>query len=190
MDFATWMRNDIAGVRTKLFDSVVALVPTDRWHEQADGGGSTLTHLLLHIARHQDLAVNCVVRGRDAIYLQHRDALGLGGAPLGAALAEAEDRSLSDLVAPEPLLAYAREVFDTTEAWLRDIDVEVLDVTPHVAGGLTEHGLLSADDFPWLYGMWGGKAAWWFAQWPVIGHGNAHVGEGIGVRNRMGLSPF
>jgi hypothetical protein len=31
---------------------------------------------------------------------------------------------------------------------------------------------------------------WWFVQWPVIGHGNAHVGEGISLRNRMGLSPF
>ena len=38
--------------------------------------------------------------------------------------------------------------------------------------------------------MWREKAIWWFVQWPVLGHGNAHVGEGIGVRNRMGLSPF
>jgi len=31
---------------------------------------------------------------------------------------------------------------------------------------------------------------WWFLQWPVLGHGHAHVGEAISVRNRMGLSPF
>ena len=46
------------------------------------------------------------------------------------------------------------------------------------------------DEFPWLYSMWAGKALWWFVQWPVIGHGHAHVGEAISLRNRMGLSPF
>jgi hypothetical protein len=30
----------------------------------------------------------------------------------------------------------------------------------------------------------------WLVQWPVIGHGNAHVGEMISVRNRLGYSPF
>ena len=38
--------------------------------------------------------------------------------------------------------------------------------------------------------MWDGHTVDWFVQWPVLGHGQAHVGEAISVRNRMGLSPF
>jgi hypothetical protein len=38
--------------------------------------------------------------------------------------------------------------------------------------------------------MWADRPVAWFLQWPVVGHANAHVGEGISIRNRMGLSPF
>jgi len=190
VDLHQWMLTDLAAVRAKLFDSVASLIPTDRWHEQADDGGSTVTHLLLHVARHQDLAVNSVIGHREALYLRHRHELGLGDAPYGAALAEKEDLALSAKVAAEPLLAFVHDVFDATEVWLRSLDTVALDITPDAAHGLTTHGHLTGDEFPWLYGMWGGKALWWFVQWPVIGHANAHVGEGISVRNRMGLSPF
>ncbi|MFZ4719400.1 MAG: hypothetical protein ACOYMR_08235 [Ilumatobacteraceae bacterium] len=190
MDLHQWMLTDLAGVRTKLFDSVVRLVPIERWHEPADGGGSTLTHLLLHIARHQDLAVTAVARAHDALYLQHRDALGLGAAPAGAGLAEKEDPAISASVTPEPLLDYVHAVFDATQAWLEPLATPVLDHVPDSGTLLTRHAALAETDLPWLYGMWRDKPLWWFVQWPVIGHGNAHVGEGISVRNRMGLSPF
>ena len=49
---------------------------------------------------------------------------------------------------------------------------------------------LSSHDVGWLHRMWSDKPVWWLLQWPVIGHGHAHVGEAISVRNRMGLSPF
>lgn len=190
MDLHQWMLTDLAAVRTKLFDSVVGLIPTERWHEQADGGGSTVTHLLLHIARHQDLAVNAVARHHELVFAEHRDALGLADAAPGAALAEKEDLSLSRLVPPDALVAYATAVFDATRAWLEPLGSLVLDHVPDTPHRLTNEGGLSRDDLPWLYGMWEGKPLWWFVQWPVLGHGNAHVGEGISVRNRMGLSPF
>ena len=190
MDLHQWMLADLAGVRTKLFDSVVGLIPSDRWHETVDGGGSSVTHLLLHIARHQDLAVNAVVRNHDALYLEFRESLGLVTEPLGAGLAEKEDRVVSAFVAPEALLAYVEAVFDATQAWLEPLGTMVLDHVPDSADRLTRHGGLDEAEFPWLYGMWRDKPLWWFVQWPVLGHGNAHVGEGIRVRNRMGLSPF
>lgn len=190
MDLHQWMLDDLAAVRTKLLDSVVRLVPTERWHEQADGGGSTLTHLLLHIARHQDLAVTTVIRNHDALYLQHRDALGLAEAPLGAGLSEAEDLAVSAVVPADALLHYVHAVFDATQAWLEPLGTMVLDHVPDSADRLTRHGALTEAEFPWLYRMWRDQPIWWFAQWPVLGHGNAHVGEGISVRNRMGLSPF
>ncbi len=190
MDVHEWMTTDLGGVRTKLFDSVASLVPRERWHEQADDGGSTITHLLLHVARHHDLAVNTVIRGREPLFDVHRDALGLTDGPAGVGLPEREDRFFSALVTPSMLMAYVTEVFDTTANWLAPLGSLVLDSVPNAAHRLTRHGGLDAEELPWLYGMWADKPIWWLMQWPVIGHGNAHVGEGISVRNRMGLSPF
>ena len=190
MDLHRWMVTDLEAVRTKLFASVIDLVPTERWHEQVDGGGSTITHLLFHIARHHDLAVNTVIRADEPLFIHHRQALGLSDRPTGVGLAEKEDTSATALVSPEPLLAYVREVFAATAVWLEPLGTMVLDSMPNAGHRLTKHALLDHDELPWLYSMWLDRPVWWLLQWPVLGHGNAHVGEAISVRNRMGLSPF
>ena len=174
----------------KLFDSVVRLVRADRWHERADGGGTTLAGLLLHVARHQDLAVNVVIRNHEPIFLEHRAALGLQDAGAGVGLAEQENRDATALVSPESVLQYATAVFEATTDWLEALGSLVLDIEPNTSYRLTNRAGLDPDEFPWLYTLWAGKQLWWFVQWPVIGHGHAHVGEAIGLRNRMGLSPF
>ena len=184
------MISDFAAMRGKLFDSVVRLVRADRWHERADDGGTTLVGLLLHVARHQDLAVNAVIRNHHPIFLEHREALGLHHAGAGVGLAEQEATEATALVSPEAVLHYATTVFDTTSNWLSKLGSLVLDIEPNTAYRLTTRGGLDPDEFPWLYSMWAGKQLWWFVQWPVIGHGHAHVGEAIALRNRMGLSPF
>ena len=181
---------DFASMRGKLFDSVLRLVRAERWHEQADGGGSTLAGLLLHIARHQDLAVNVVIRNHEPLFAAHSAPLGLTHAGPGVGLAEREDRTTTALVSPEAVLHYATDVFDATAAWLSPLGSMALDIEPNTAYRLTHRAGLDADELPWLYSMWEGKALWWFVQWPVIGHGHAHVGEAISLRNRMGLSPF
>lgn len=190
MDLHEWTLADLASVRSKLFESVVALVPTNRWHEQADGGGTTITGLLLHVARHQDLAVNTVIRNHEPLFATHASALGLAGARPGAALPEKEDIAVTGLVGDEALLAYLTAVFDGTQHWLAELGNLALDIEPNCGYRLTHKAGLAESDFPWLYGLWGGKALWWLVQWPVIGHGHAHVGEAISIRNRMGLSPF
>ena len=38
VDLHQWMTTDLAGLRNRLVDTVLSLVPHDRWHEQADGG--------------------------------------------------------------------------------------------------------------------------------------------------------
>ena len=184
------MINDLASMRSKLFDSVVQLVPTARWHEEADDGGSTITGLLLHLARHQDLAVNTVIRNHEPLFTEHRAALGLADLGPAVGLAEREDRAATALVAPMPLQEYVTAVFDRTAEWLEPLGSMALDIEPNTGYRLTHRAGLDADKLPWLYSMWEGKALWWFVQWPVIGHGHAHVGEAISLRNRMGLSPF
>ncbi|CAN5555451.1 hypothetical protein BH10ACT2_BH10ACT2_25150 [soil metagenome] len=190
MDLHEWMVADLASARSKLFDTVIALIPAQRWHEQADDGGSTIAGLLLHVARHQDLAVNTVIRNHPPLFATHAVELGLADAGPGVALPEKEDLAVTTQVGDTALLDYATAVFDGTEQWLADLGTLALDIEPHCDYRLTNKAGLTEAEFPWLYNMWNGKALWWFVQWPVIGHAHAHVGEAISIRNRMGLSPF
>ena len=190
VDLHAWMLADLASMRGKLFDSVVRLVPTSRWHDQVDDGGSTIAGLMLHLARHQDLAVNAVIRNHPPLFAEHREALGLTAFGHGVGLAESENRAATSLVEPMPLQDYVGAVFDGTAEWLGQLGSLALDIEPNTSYHLTHRADLAADEFPWLYSMWEGKALWWFVQWPVIGHGHAHVGEATSIRNRMGLSPF
>lgn len=190
MDVHTWIANDLQSVRSKLSDSVLSVVPTQRWVEQVDDGGSSIAHVLLHIARHHDLAVTTAIRNHPPLFAAHRAALGLDGAASSAGLAEREDRSLSHAIRLGPVVAYVDAVFAATASWLDDIGSMALDTVPDTARRLAAKASLSDDEVPWLHRMWADKPVWWLLQWPVIGHGHAHVGEAISVRNRMGLSPF
>lgn len=183
------MLTDLASVRTKLFDGVLARVPVARWTEQ-HGGGSSLAHLLLHLARHQDLAVNTAIRNRPPAFADHRAALGLADAPAWAALPEQEDPAVSAAPGTDALLAYVTDVFDRTQRWMDRVGSMALDTIPATSRRLLNLAGLPTDELAWLHRMWDGQRVWWLVQWPVIGHGHAHVGEATGVRNRMGLSPF
>ncbi len=190
MDVHTWIANDLQSVRSKLSDSVLSVVPTQRWVDKIDDGGSSIAHILLHIARHHDLAVTTAIRNHPPLFAAHRAALGLAGAASSAGLPEREDPELSHAILLEPLLGYLDAVFVATTSWLDDIGTMALDTVPDTTRRLAGKASLSDDEVPWLHRMWADKPVWWLLQWPVIGHGHAHVGEATSVRNRMGLSPF
>jgi len=190
VDVHTWMTNDLASVQNKLLESVLGVVPASRWVEQADDGGSSIAHLLLHLARHHDLAVTTAIRDRPPLFVAHRDALGLADEAPYAGLPEREDPAVTAVVALDPLLTYVDAVFDATRSWLDRVGSMALDTVPDTDRRLTDLADLSVDDVGWLHRMWNDKPVWWLVQWPVIGHGHSHVGEAISVRNRMGLSPF
>jgi hypothetical protein len=190
MDVHTWVGNDLVSVQTKLHDSVLRVVPTRRWVEQVDHGGSSIAHLLLHIARHQDLAVTTVIRDHPPLFAAHAAALGLQDAGPTAGLAESEDVGLTAAVVLEPLLVYVDAVFAATRTWLDRVGTMALDTIPDTGRRLTALAALDVAEVGWLHRIWSDKPVWWLVQWPVIGHGHAHVGEAISVRNRMGLSPF
>ena len=190
MDVHTWIGSDLDSVRGKLSDSVLSVVPRQRWVEQVDNGGSSITHLLLHIARHQDLAVTTAIRDHVPLYVAHRVELGLDDAASSAGLPEREDPAISAVVPTDSLLAYVDAVFEATSSWLAGLGTMALDTVAETSHRLADKASLSVDDVGWLHRMWADKPVWWLVQWPVIGHGHAHVGEAISVRNRMGLSPF
>jgi len=190
VDVHTWIENDLDSIRSKLNDSVLSVIPQQRWVELADDGGSSVAHLLLHLARHQDLAMATVIRDHPPLFDDHRSALGLSDAGPSAGLAEREDRALTTSLPLDALVSYAEGVFEATSTWLDRVDTAFLDTVPDTDRRLRDRAGLSVDDVGWLYRMWSDKPVWWMVQWPIIGHGHAHVGEAISVRNRMGLSPF
>jgi hypothetical protein len=190
VDVHTWIRSDLDSVRAKLRDSVLSVVPEPRWVEQVDSGGSSIAHLVLHVARHHDLAITTAIRDHPPLFDAHREALGLAAAPAAVGLPEREDPAVSSVPSAEALTAYLDAVFAATQAWLDDVGTMAFDTVPDTSRRLTHRAGLSIDDVGWLHRMWTDKPVWWLVQWPVIGHGHAHVGEATSVRNRMGLSPF
>ena len=190
MNVHTWIVSDLESVRDKLNGSVLSVVPRQRWVEQADNGGSSIAHLLLHVARHQDLAVATAIRNHPPLFAARRAALGLDDAGPSAGLAEREDAVVTNSLPLDALLAYVDEVFAATRSWLDDVGTMALDTVPDTSHRLVDKADLAVDDVDWLHRMWTDKPVWWLVQWPTVAHGHAHVGEAISIRNRMGLSPF
>ncbi len=190
MDVIGWIGNDLRSLRERLTTSVIEIVPHDLWNDPVDNGGSSLTHLLFHLARHHDLAVATAIRNHPPLFAAHRRALGLAAAPPTAGLPEREDATVTRQIPADVLITYLDEVFDATAVWLGIVAGMALDTIPDSDRRLSRHADLSVDDVGWLHRMWADKPVWWLVQWPVIGHGNAHTGEAIALRNRLGLSQF
>lgn len=190
MDLMQWIGADLADVRQRMYGAVVKVVPKQHWGEPADGGGSSLFHLLLHVARHQDLALSTAIRNKAPLFDAHRVELGLAGASPIAGIPEREDTTVTTRLHPDALLAYVTDVFDTTERWLSRVASMALDTIPPTSRRLTVRAGITTDDAAWLHDMWKDKTVAWLVRWPIVGHGNAHVGEMISVRNRLGYSPF
>ena len=190
MDLRAYLLDALADLRGRLFGSVVEHVPPARWTEQADGGGSSTAWLLLHLARHQDLAVQTAIRNHAPRFLDAREQLGLGDMPTWAGLTEHEDHEVSAAPSSDALVDYVVGVFADTKRWMSRLSAMAMESMPDVPRRLETKALLPRDEVPWLYDNWSGKTVNWFVQGPVLGHGHNHVGEAISVRNRMGLSPF
>lgn len=194
MDLHSWLITDLAGILDRFETGIVERVPADRWHERADGGGSSIAALSLHLALHQDYAVTTVVRGLSPVVADHRDALGLADVPPWGGLSESEDTDVTARVGVPALLEYVRAVFAATHQWLADMPADalptVLDMEPNVTRRLESLAGVTDEAVPWLHRMWSGRTVGWLLMWPTIGHGHTHVGEATSVRNRLGLSPF
>lgn len=190
MDLPAYLLDALGDLRRRMMSGVVERVPPQRWTEQADSGGSSIAWLLLHVARHQDLAVQTAIRNQPPLFLAERGAMGLGSMPTWAGLTETEDPAVSNAPSSDALLNYVVGVFAGTQRWMSRLSAMAMESVPDTRRRLEKHALLPHDEVPWLYANWSGKSVSWFVQGPVLGHGHGHVGEAVSVRNRMGLSPF
>jgi hypothetical protein len=187
MDLRRWIDDELALVADRVTAQVLDLVPIERRSEPIDGG-SSITFLLWHIARHHDLAVNAALLGRPQV-LEAHSSVAVGDVPVWAGLPEAEDHEFTASLDPHAVADYHAAVNASTRAWLTDADLAVLDQQIDAPEALTRVGVDEAG-FPWLHRMWAGKTGAYFVQWEAVGHQVNHLGEMVAVRNRMGLSPF
>ena len=207
MDLRTWITTDLAAVRTRFRNGIVAHVPAERWtarlgteltdgSDRAGRSGSTgrpsssIAGLLFHMSYHHDLAINTAVLGRRPLLVAHRDALGIAEVTPAGGLAEREDPDLVDALATAALLDYADAVIATTLDWMGHVAITAFDSIPDASWRIEQEAGVRRDDVPWLHDMWSGKPVSWFVQWEAIGHGHTHVGEMTGLRGQLGHSPF
>lgn len=195
MDLQQWIANDHASVLTRFENAIGVRVPTSRWKDHVgdgDGGSSaSIAWLLFHTTYHQDLALNTAVRNHAPLLEQHREALGLQGFAPWAGLTEAEDLAVTEALDLVALRHYVELVNGSTQDWIDDMSILALDSIPTSSWRL-EHkaGIAPDGELQWLHTMWTDKPVSWLVQWECIGHGHTHVGEMVGIRNRLGLSPF
>lgn len=174
------------------FDSAISQhVPVEHWKGGSEGDSPTLAWLLFHMTYHQDLAVNTAIRNHPPLLADHRDDLGVDHLPPWAGLTESEDAEVTIALDLDRLVAYARAVNARTREWISKLSVMALDSVPTNSYRLANLAGIPADgEMSWLHAMWDRKPVSWLVQWECIGHGHGHVGEMVGIRNRLGLSPF
>ena len=71
MDLREWMLAQHADVTNRVTTQVLVRVPADRRDERPCDGSSSISWLLWHALRHQDVAVNAVVRGGGCVHTPH-----------------------------------------------------------------------------------------------------------------------
>jgi DinB family protein len=191
MDLRAFLVEQHTDVGSRITNQVLARVPVERRDERPCEGSSSIAWLLWHALRHQDVAINAVVRGEGEVLRRDGWAERIGAIDFagGAGLAEADDRdAAARLVGPE-LEGYATAVWQATAAWLATVEPDELDRVPDAAAGLRRVGV-DAEAYPWLYRMWQDKPVAFFVSWEAIGHGYNHLGEMVHLRNELGLGGF
>jgi hypothetical protein len=190
MDLRSWILAEHDALLGRFDTSIVAHVPPDRWRDGAGPGGSSIAHLMFHAAWHEDLAIGAVVAGREPLLVDRRRELGLAEIEPHRGLGETEDPQLTAALDLDALHSYATAVHAATTTWLEAADLDELEEPMEPAGQLEALAGVDETQVPWLVGMWTGRPVSWFVQWEAIGHRQNHLGEMIGLRSRLGLSPF
>ena len=190
VDLQTWIETDHASVTSRFNSAIANHVPVDRWKETPPGGGSSIAWLLMHMTFHEDLALNTAIRNHAPLIDQHRSALGIAHLPNAAGLSETEDRAVTMALDLDQLRVYVGVDTTTTSEWLGHLSMMALDSIPTASWQLEHKAALAPLGLEWLHAMWDAKPVSWFVQWECVGHRHGHLGEMIGIRGRLGLSPF
>lgn len=188
MDLTKWVAAEVDGLRRRVDEQVLQLVPPERRRERP-GGGPSIVAALWHTGRHADLALHAVLLGEAPLLDEWRDDLDAVNLPAGSGLGEAEDPADTAQVDATAVGDYLMAVLDAVITSLGRLDLASADAAVDGTRALRASGVPD-DEFGWLFGLWSERPRWWFLQWEVISHTTGHLGEMIATRDRMGLNPF
>ena len=155
MDLSDWVTGELQSLRQRLAGGVLEQIPPERHSEYVDGGGVPVTYVLWHLARHHDVAVNRLLRGRPEVVGEWTDRLGVS-TDLWRGLAEGEDQDLVADLDPVTVSDYTLAVIDESIGWTRTADLTTIDHVPDSGAALADLGA-PENSFDWLYSMWAGK---------------------------------
>jgi len=174
---------------TQLAESLWARLNESRMRERLPGHNS-IAWILWHLARVEDVYVNCLIRGVPEVL--DRDAwlrrLNVDVRDIGTG---ASDEDVADLSARIDLLAlraYRDAVGRETRSWLEEANLDQLDAVVDVPGRMASARPFLGERADWVrssLGSSGSGASLW--HWPIIGHGFAHLGEASHVVRSLGL---
>jgi DinB superfamily len=186
VDLRTWLVDEMVETRNRLTNQVLDLVPAERRRERV-GGANSIGWNLFHVARHAGLSL-WILRGGSADTAAALDLAEWPDTSGGGGLEEAE-QPWSDQLNPALVASLLDRVLAEATEYLTEIPIDRLDASPDVQGLLGRAGI-DQERYGWLWKLWQDQPASFFVRWPLLGHVGNHVGEMVGLRNQLGLSPF
>jgi hypothetical protein len=152
-----------------------------------DGLCSIAWHIW-HLTRIEDVVVNTLLRGAPEVL--DRDGwlarLGVGDRLVGTGHTDTEVRDLSERVDVPALLAYRDAVGRETRAWVRGLDLDVLDAVPDFTVRLAAAPAFVGERAAWLPRFYTGKSGTFLLTFPITNHGFMHWAEARVTRSHLG----
>jgi hypothetical protein len=169
--------------------TVLRPTPGELLAARPGGAGNSLSWLMWHLARVEDVVVNAVVRGRPQVLLAEGwgPRLGVDDARVGTGFTDDEVARFSREADPVEVDAYWQAVRAGTAGWLKEVPLTDLDVVPDFDARLAVAPPIVPDEAKWLLDLWRGRSTGWFVRFPVIDHGFLHLGQMQEIRGRLGV---
>jgi hypothetical protein len=191
VDTMAFFRARYDDLHGRFTDDVVSGLTENQVRCRPHPGVNTITWLLWHIARAEDIGVNrFVVDGPEVFDAEGwRERLGVSRRDLGTGMDDVEVDELSAQVDVTALRAYWDAVGRRTPAVLKSVTPDALDavVTEQLArrvgieeGALGERGR-------WVAEYWTGRSRGWFLGQLALVHSYGHIYEARVVRGLWGM---
>jgi len=170
---------NIPNLTDKLDDSALTTAPE---------GLNSIAWLTWHMARTEDIAINCVLRQTSPVLEREgwAERLGIDAQHIGTGDTADDLAAFNRGINVPTLKAYRDTVGRETRRYVATLDFDTLD-SAVAGGGLGQAGGAFGPNAAWVEKFWEGRTGGWFLAWLGVGHNYMHLGE-IGVISRaLGL---
>ena len=173
-----------------IFDKdILPNVPLERMGERPGKATNSLSWVIWHLARFEDLMVNTFIQGKAQEMTSGgwMAKLGLEEARIGNSMGDEEITEFGDKIDHQAMLDYWAAVVDNTQAWLKTLTPEMLEVVPDIEANVAS----APDGAPGAEPMYikghKGMDIGYLIKWPFNLHGYMHLGEMFTLKGLMGL---